>query len=145
MWIQRGKRSINRQVFSCVLTLMVWTHLLVHLVPNTLLRGSRWCVLGKDCYAEAHDWKQCPSHHSQILTVPKPGQAQGGVHEALVPLPLALPQNTPQLLALLISAQPLQSGHCRRQTLGRVGLLNTCTPKIPAAQSSCSHLGEPLP
>lgn len=142
-WTQTGKRSMKRQVLSCMLT--TWTHLFVHLVPNVLLRGRWWCVLGKDCYAEAPDWKQYLSHHSQILTAPKPGQAQRGVHEALVPIPLARPQNSPQLPALLTSAQPLQTSHYQRQTLGRAGLLGTCTPKIPAAQSSCSHLGEPLP
>lgn len=32
------ERSMKRQVLSCMLT--IWTHLVVHLVPNMLLRGS---------------------------------------------------------------------------------------------------------
>jgi len=90
-------------------------------------------VLGKDCYAEAQDWKQCLSPHSQILTVPKPGQAQHGVYEALVPLPLALGRTLPRLcLFLLILAKwPLSKADpWESRTAWYLHTKDPCCPKL---------------
>lgn len=132
MWAQTGKRSINRHVFCCILTMTVKTYLLVRVVPNHSSKGADGV-----CWERTALQKPCLSPQSQILRAPKLGQAQSAGRDPFIPAPLALPKKP--LPALLTSTQPLQSTRCQRQILGRTGPLCTCTPEVSAAQSSCSH------
>lgn len=124
MWAQTGKRSINRHVFCCILTMMVKTYLLVRVVPNHSSKGSGWCVLGKDGSAEAMSESSEPD--------PQSTQTRAGSECWMWPLhpcPLG-PAKKKTLPALLTCTQSLQSACCQRQILGELDLF------VPAHQRS---------
>lgn len=128
MWTQRGKKAINRHICCCILTVVVWMHLLVHVVPNLLLRGSWRCVLRKDSYAEAHNWKQCPT----VLTATSSQCPNQGRLRVVFVSPLSLSPwphcNISHLYLFLLS--PCKVPAAKERPLGELDLV------VPAHQRS---------
>lgn len=123
MWAQTGKRSINRHVFCCILTMMVKTYLLVRVVPNHSSKGADGV-----CWERTALQKPCLSPQSQILRAPKLGQAQSAGCDPFIPAPLALPKKHSQLFLLLLS--PCKVPAVKDRSLGELDLF------VPAHQRS---------
>lgn len=123
MWTRTEKRSINRHVFCCILTMMVRMHLLVCVVPHHSSEGADGV-----CWERTALQKLCLSPHSQILRAPKLGQAQSAGRDPFVPVPLALPKNHSQFFLFLRS--PCKVPAVKDRPLGERDLF------IPAHQRS---------